>query len=555
MKQIFTNNASSELVSALSATATSISVMDATNFPVPVVGEEFFKITLVGACSTRVEVVRIIENNGASLTADLRGDEDTTAQDFFAGDGVYHALTAGTLEIMVQNSQWYLGAFDDPPLADNEGYPLVEGHIYYQKASTDPDVVGQVMVWDGESWRPFSPIIGGVQIGAYTWLQETAETGPFDLTWPDAYGQQPVDFGAEGLAFDVFLNGSKLIENVDVAVPADYEVDRGTDTITILHDSQIGDVFECKVLLRVDDESLDYIQRQEIDASAYGFVLGDGETTLVPETLLPTVEYVDTAISTVVDPITAAVMTWHGNWVNQNYLQNNVVRDGNWLAIANKDTTQRPAPQAVGDPEYAMPDTPSMVDLDDLVEVVMGNTYTFQESGWLAQARVYVPNSTNHLFNVQVINVSTGGNLVYETQDSALSPDAWNIISIPKVVVELATKIRVQVVMTNTLSGQIDYNYVANYWSTNSPTWSNTGGYLMVAGVEQAGFAAHAFGVEAQFQSATVATDWDIMADSGGGGGGAGGAGGGPLHTVSDTAPTNAEGNDGDIWMVPVTSS
>ena len=52
---------------------------------------------------------------------------------------------------------------------------------------------------------------------------------------------------------------------------------------------------------------------------------------------------------------TADVMLWKGEWVQQEYLAYDTVRDGSWLMIANKTTTDRPAPQASGDPVYIYP--------------------------------------------------------------------------------------------------------------------------------------------------------------------------------------------------------
>ena len=46
------------------------------------------------------------------------------------------------------------------------------------------------------------------------------------------------------------------------------------------------------------------------------------------------------------------VVKWYGNWVSQTYDKHSMVLDGDWLMIANKETEDRAAPQAVGDERW-----------------------------------------------------------------------------------------------------------------------------------------------------------------------------------------------------------
>ena len=76
------------------------------------------------------------------------------------------------------------------------------------------------------------------------------------------------------------------------------------------------------------------------------------------------------------------VMRWLGVWdtAGQAYLVNDVVRDGNWLMMANKDTTDRPAPEAVGDAFYVYQGVQGSNESVVAKSVISGNRYTFGTS-------------------------------------------------------------------------------------------------------------------------------------------------------------------------------
>jgi len=98
MRQIFSNAGVSPLSAPITDYDLTVCMEDTSMFPMPVVGEEFFLVTLVESCEERIEVVRVIENQGGCLRLDTRGMEGTTPSGFFAGDYAYHAFTAGTMQ-------------------------------------------------------------------------------------------------------------------------------------------------------------------------------------------------------------------------------------------------------------------------------------------------------------------------------------------------------------------------------------------------------------------------------------------------------------------------
>lgn len=94
MKQLYANNAKTTLTNAISASDTTIIVVDGSKFPAPA-ANEFFLITL--ELDTQVEIVTITARSGNILTVGLRGQEGTPANSFAAGSRVECRVTRDTL--------------------------------------------------------------------------------------------------------------------------------------------------------------------------------------------------------------------------------------------------------------------------------------------------------------------------------------------------------------------------------------------------------------------------------------------------------------------------
>ena len=93
-KQLYANNASTTLSSALGATDTVISLTDGSRFPTPG-PDDFFLVTISNGAS--FEVVEVHGRVGNVLTGCVRGQEGTSAQPFAAASRVENRLTAGTI--------------------------------------------------------------------------------------------------------------------------------------------------------------------------------------------------------------------------------------------------------------------------------------------------------------------------------------------------------------------------------------------------------------------------------------------------------------------------
>ena len=103
----FSNDASTTLTSGITATATSLSVTSAANFPSLNSGEYTY-ITLSNVLDTQKEIVKCTAISGTTFTV-TRGVESTTAQSFSSGDRVQIRITAGlfgdALDEKVDDSQ------------------------------------------------------------------------------------------------------------------------------------------------------------------------------------------------------------------------------------------------------------------------------------------------------------------------------------------------------------------------------------------------------------------------------------------------------------------
>ena len=94
MPVIYSNNASTSLSAGINNSTTTIPIASASGFPSIGVGEYFFA-TIANTNNTKIEVVKVTAGT-TSLTV-VRGQDDTTAQEFDSGDNFQVRVTAATL--------------------------------------------------------------------------------------------------------------------------------------------------------------------------------------------------------------------------------------------------------------------------------------------------------------------------------------------------------------------------------------------------------------------------------------------------------------------------
>lgn len=157
----------------------------------------------------------------------------------------------------------------------------------------------------------------------------------------------------------------------------------GTVLIPGPFDVEIGDLSFSKM----------YINKPEIGQSPDVTLYMEGNAvtriiTIIPIATIP-ISHAQTHASGGTDELD--VIRWVGSYENKDYLKNDMVLDLPWTMIANKDTSDRAAPQPNGIPLYTVSDVPSFSTLSNSSVVTTGHEYTFTESGWIERIRVWVP--------------------------------------------------------------------------------------------------------------------------------------------------------------------
>lgn len=136
-KYIFSNNASTTLAESISATATVINLASGKGdlFPSPTT-DEAFPITLVDAATGLTnEICYCTARSGDALTV-TRGQENTTATAWSAGDTAANYITAGTINAWLQASD--LDGYATETWVENKDYAteaFAEG-TFYQSSGT-----------------------------------------------------------------------------------------------------------------------------------------------------------------------------------------------------------------------------------------------------------------------------------------------------------------------------------------------------------------------------------------------------------------------------------
>jgi hypothetical protein len=139
-------------------------------------------------------------------------------------------------------------------------------------------------------------------------------------------------------------------------------------------------------------------------------------------------------------------MQWVGPYIaGPIYPTGSVVLDEDWTMIANQPTVTKPAPQPVGDPTWSLPDVPAFITESDLSVVYSGHIYTFIESGWVRQLRMWVPDlSATTNYRVTVTDITDPNNkkdLVVE--EPVLTAGEWNVVRFSQQIVRAGTIYRV----------------------------------------------------------------------------------------------------------------
>ncbi|RLD08598.1 MAG: hypothetical protein DRI65_01810 [Chloroflexota bacterium] len=127
---------------------------------------------------------------------------------------------------------------------------------------------------------------------------------------------------------------------------------------------------------------------------------------------------------------TDSPMIWKGAWVDATYILNDVVRDGAWTMIANTETTDRAAPQNIGDVLDAIDPNASPTTGSNMSTVKMVHRYTMTKSGYLKSISLRAPSWTSDsVTKATLVNISSGES---ETIDDPVlsTEDEWVTVTI-----------------------------------------------------------------------------------------------------------------------------
>tara|TARA_R110000796_G_scaffold167313_3_gene284195 strand:- start:344 stop:1897 length:1554 start_codon:yes stop_codon:yes gene_type:complete len=144
--------------------------------------------------------------------------------------------------------------------------------------------------------------------------------------------------------------------------------------------------------------------------------------------------------------ILARLIDWKGEWVpGTSALENEQFKDGEWLAVANAATTDRPAPQTSGDATYDLVDAPVWTTPTNTGQIDCYHIYTFAKPGWFRKVQVWIPDSDATItYGVAIIEDSNGTSQVIR-HVTITNPIAgtWNTVDVGFVVVAVANEVSV----------------------------------------------------------------------------------------------------------------
>ena len=134
----------------------------------------------------------------------------------------------------------------------------------------------------------------------------------------------------------------------------------------------------------------------------------------------------------------SGLMNWRGEWSPVDYTKNDVVRDGAWAMVANKDTADRAAPQPVGSPFYVYTGVIGL-NSQSAKQVIAGNRYTIGTDGWITGYRVFV--TAGNRYSVFVVLDPLGLPVVSELANFTANNDGWVPFNVIPISVETGTQI------------------------------------------------------------------------------------------------------------------
>ena len=206
----------------------------------------------------------------------------------------------------------------------------------------------------------------------------------------------------------------------------------------------------------------------------------------------------------------------------QSFLHQDCTRDGDWTMVANKDTSDRPAPQQSGPEEDLLPAW-APAQQSARATYTMYNEWTVNTAGWVDQyGGTVLAQNVNALHTITLAVNGTVKDTFTSTPANPIS--YWHDIT--PILVASGAVVRVTVKVN-----QVGNNLM--YWQEQAGLFATPPTYCSLAVGSKDGAAASsiAYDCHVQFIPGTMSPDWDVVAF---GGSAAGGGAGGLEEAPSD---------------------
>ena len=147
---------------------------------------------------------------------------------------------------------------------------------------------------------------------------------------------------------------------------------------------------------------------------------------------------------------------WMGEWPSggTTALERQQYRDGEWLAIANATTTDRPAPQPSGPVVSELPDEPAWSSVSHTGVIRSDTSYLFNVGGWVNRFQVWVPDVDPAIdYQLVIVDITDPAAPVSEIFPlPALTANAWTTVAVRQSVITAGANLIVSLSSSNSSS-------------------------------------------------------------------------------------------------------
>jgi len=188
-----------------------------------------------------------------------------------------------------------------------------------------------------------------------------------------------------------------------------------------------------------------------------------GDKTFLDDVILPnlTPEVTSDFMTVGINTSTNELVTipngtqWMGEWTQQEYLPNQQVRDGGYLAVANTITEERPAPQGVGEPFNIYNGTIGTT-TTTARQVLFGNKYTFLEDVFFEGWRAYLVAGNN--YTVYLVRDPDGENIISQILQFVAQNSGWTQLNANTVILEAGSTYAAIVAVSEPAAVPVTFN-------------------------------------------------------------------------------------------------